>query len=390
MTTRASHQAVFVTSAASLADLPGGIQVFTREYRRVLTLAGLNLTDVTFDVDRSWNARFSRRAFRRPYRHRIPPSCVPRIVETSRTLQCNTVFLSGCDILEIAGTLRARLPELRLVFVSHGLESVDLLHTLRSRDTSEPFGDVSRGEVLSLGRTLVEECQQRRFIDATICLSPLEVEIERWLGTPQITWLPRVVTPNLVPWKPVSNRVGFVGTLDHPPTVEGLNAYLSDASSNRDRIVVRVVGGPRSHGEQLARKYRCVEYLGNLSEDALLQEASTWKCFLHPLFCYARGASTKLATGISWGIPVVTTPAGCRGYEWEEGDLIQATSPEDFAEEVRVLCNDEGRARIAMNSVRAVCNSSPNWDTVSIRAAEFLQRLFPPERVTTPLKPVQA
>jgi hypothetical protein len=94
---------------------------------------------------------------------------------------------------------------------------------------------------------------------------------------------------------------------------------------------VRMVSGSRRQAEFFAREFPFVDDLGRLDDAALRMEASTWSAFLHPLFCFARGASTKLATGLSWGLPCITTESGARGYELPHGTVIKADGPDDFA-----------------------------------------------------------
>jgi hypothetical protein len=83
--------------------------------------------------------------------------------------------------------------------------------------------------------------------------------------------------------------------------------------------------------EFFAREFPFVDDLGRLNDVALRQEAATWFVFLHPLFCFARGASTKLATGLAWGLPCITTESGMRGYELPENAVSIAGYAAAFA-----------------------------------------------------------
>jgi hypothetical protein len=49
-----------------------------------------------------------------------------------------------------------------------------------------------------------------------ICaLSSFDVELERWVGARRVAWLPRIVEPDPINWRPVGTRRGFIGTLDY-------------------------------------------------------------------------------------------------------------------------------------------------------------------------------
>ncbi|MDH3598833.1 MAG: glycosyltransferase, partial [Candidatus Tectomicrobia bacterium] len=325
------NRAIFVASESAMAHRPGGVQRCTREYMAVLREAGFDLTEVTFQFDQRWRAKVLRRLSNRPYANMIPEACVDNIVRASKTHTISTMFLNFGDVVELAPRLKHLLPETRLVLLSYGLESVDYIHTIRSQRLSSPFAGMGRYEELRLARQLIAECNQRLVIDDVVCLSAFEAEIERWLGASRVTWIPRTVTYQPIAWNPIQNRAGFVGTLDHPPNREGLILVLRALQDLKTDIQVQVVGGPTQAGARLEREYDCVTYLGRLSDEALRKEAESWGCFLHPVFCYARGASTKLAVGLEWGLPIVTTPPGCRGYRWSRGSLVVAESPGDYA-----------------------------------------------------------
>ena len=74
-----------------------------------------------------------------------------------------------------------------------------------------------------------------------------------------------------------------------------------------------------------------MEYQGELSNEDLEKEVAGWAFFINPVWWYSTGASTKLARAISWGLPIITTTAGMRGYEWKKGNLLVADSPEEMA-----------------------------------------------------------
>lgn len=83
---------------------------------------------------------------------------------------------------------------------------------------------------------------------------------------------------------------------------------------------------------------------------------------MHPLFWHARGASTKIATAINWGLPVATTPAGLRGYHWRDGDIATAAEPDELASLVRKLAQD----RAALEAARAnVIRVGQTWPTLT-------------------------
>jgi hypothetical protein len=351
--------AIFVTHATAVSAQPGGLQICTREYIETLRAAGLDVALEIIEHDRRLVTRARHRLFPTPYPDQWRPSAIDRIVTAARQADARFVCLNLVNLAPLATALRPRLsPATSLVLLSHGLESVDFLHTI-------PEGSRSARLQRDLGRRLVEERRQRLAIEHVFCLTPFEAEIERWLGARAVTWLPRTI-PSRQPlaWRPDPARLGFVGTLDHQPTRDGLERFLAAFERVKPAGVhVRVVGGPELAGRALAGRFQSIEYLGPLSDHDLEREAATWSAFMHPLFCWARGCSTKLASALAWQLPIATTPAGARGYTWRDGTLPMADAPDAFARLASELANPAAASR-ARQQVAAIARSSPTVDEV--------------------------
>jgi hypothetical protein len=335
MTSSKTSCGIFVSPQGAVSSASGGVQICTREYIAAIEEAGFALDFVTFEAANGPVLKILRRIDRRPYRYFLPDKLVDRVLQLAERRGATHIFLNTGDLAPLAADLKRRCPNVTIVLLSIGLESVDYIHTLRTRGGRSNFFGLRRAHALNLGRQLIEECRQRFYIDKVLCLADFEAEIERWLGTREIMVVPRTINPSPVDWIPVEGRVGFVGRLDHPPNLEGLMLML-EALAHRDtsKIEVRVVGAPDDFGAKISIRYPFVNYRGSLSEAQLIEESATWTCAINPVFCYARGASTKLAIIVSWGIPVVTTPQGQRGYEWRGSSPIICGGPIDFADKV--------------------------------------------------------
>ena len=368
MHTEPTLSAIFVTSQSALAAAPGGIQIFTREQMEVLCTARFALTVIPYDVDRRPTTRLRRRVCPRPYANLLPPGLADKVAAARRATGSRFVFLNSTDLTPLAAPLRERMgkDEARIVLLSVGLESVDYLHTVRAR------GAAASADALTLGRQLFAETAQRQAIDHVICLAPFEVEIERWLGARRVDWLPRTVPDQPLEWRPDPSRLGCVSTVNHPPNAEGLTLFLEAFERLAPADVrFRLVGGPAPEGRALAARFRCLDYLGPLDEAALTAEAATWSCFVHPLFCYARGCSTKLAVALGWRLPIVTTSAGRRGYTWREGSVPCAEEPRELAAlALRTL--DPAVARAVRAQICLAARSAPTLPDVATRLREIL------------------
>ena len=364
--------ALFVHHSGHLDAGGGGVQLCSREYFAALTRAGFSLTPVEIPPDRRIEARVRRRFWPDPYTTWINRDAAIRKIGQAGASRPRWVFFNQHSLGELAGRSRAVLPAAtKYAMLSHGLESTDYLHEMRELG-GPPGRNATKGRALMLGWRLVQEARHARQFDHLFCLSDFEREIEHWLGSASATVIPRTVTPAPLDWRPLGSRLGFVGTLNHAPNREGLLLFLDAYKAIGGRAEVRVVGGPADDGRILAARYPCVTYLGALPESALVEEASTWNCFLHPIFCYARGASTKLATALAWQIPVATTTTGFRGYSWRDGTIPCADDPRSFALLAETML-DRAVASRASEQVRRVTATLPTIDEVAAIIRERLE-----------------
>jgi hypothetical protein len=227
-----------------------------------------------------------------------------------------------------------------------------------------------------LGRELLDEVEQRRWIDAVLTLSPLDVEVEKWLGSRKVLWVPRTIMEPRLETHPVDQRVGCVSTLDHPPNSSGLQQFFDALEGKVSRnFRFRLVGGPASKGAALAQRYGFVEYLGPISDQQLRAEAATWCCFIHPLFFYSKGCSTKLAMGLGWGLPVATTKFGARGYVWDDNLVPLAESPAGLTQLVLDRCSAARFAQYQRKTEQIVA-ITPKLLTVGANIRNFLELKF--------------
>jgi len=301
-----------------------------------------------------------------------PARLIEAIESGLRHDDARTVFFAFNLFSEVSREMRRLFPKVRQVLLSYGVESLD---SMLAEQLARRCGRTRRFRAAAewkLGRQLLEEAEQRRWIDAVLTLSPLEVEVEKWLGTSRVFRVPRIILePPLQP-KPVDGRVGCVSTLNHPPNLDGL-LRLFDALErvSPDALNFRLVGQPEKDGIALAARYPFVDYLGPLSDGELRREAATWCCFVHPLFVYAKGCSTKLATGIGWGLPIATTDPGARGYDWLREMLPLPSSPEGLAQLVVERSRAESFERLA-GQTSAVRAAAPSLAAVGAAVREFL------------------
>ena len=383
MTTESQQTALFVSEPGFLDPAKsGGVQRCTLEYVALLKAAGFCVEHHAITATRSVISRLKARAGVDVY-DLYGPELAQGIAASANRTRATLIALNQAYLLPVASELRVRCPSARIVVLSHGNESGDFLHeTVRTeRSASRSALDAAR-----LGAMVRSEARGFMDVDAVLCLSETERQINLWLGAREAVTVPRTWTPQFLDWSPVRGRVGFVGALDHLPNTEGIGRVLDAlADANTSDVEVRIVGGGGG-GPELTRRFRGATYLGRLSDDELLAEASTWTLFLNPVWWYARGATTKLAQAISWGLPIVTSDPGTRGYEWSDGDLVTAETPEAMAAVIERVTRDPGVARSLRESVRRVTNSGPTINDVASKVRPCLVGADEPaaERVRWP------
>jgi hypothetical protein len=371
------RRGLLLSNEHSLAQGGGGQQQCSREYVQVLEQAGVQVEPVTFRTDRSWPVRLRRKFSPRAYQPSMPAEYWKRVEVAARTLP-DFVLCNLNDFVAEAGRLRRMMPAgVPLVLLSHGLVSTDLLH--RARIAAMPFaaGHLQRVPDVQLGETLRVEAEGLPFFDHVFCLAEFETDICRWLGSRSVSWWPRTIPRNdLLDWQPTGNRVGIVGTLDHPPNLEGVVRLCELLDRERPvELRLRLVTRSAPVARELAARFSFVDNLGPLEgEKQVREEAATWSAFLHPIFCHAMGCSTKVATGLGWGLPMLTSSAGLRGYRWSEGKFETAESPEDYAALVRRAL-DPVTAKQWRGETLKVISSAPSTADVARDFRDKLDRI---------------
>ncbi len=354
----------------SLGSTVGGQQACTRELQQVIRKAGYDFKEVALPARLSFFSRVRNRLKPRVYPICWHPDAGGCVAEAANRNQAGTIFFNLIDFLPLAREVRPRVdPKVRLVMLSHGLASADVREINRiAREMPEI---IRRCPLYSLETVLKKEREYLGDFDQVISLAEFEADLCRELGARRSDWIPRVIPDHPLNWKPIEGRLGFVGTLDHPPSMEGMVKVLEAWPRDAGRPVkVRVVSRSRWHGECLARKFSQVEYLGPMEGGEAEQEAASWCAFLHPMFCFARGCSTKLATGLGWRIPCLSTTSGVRGYEVPKGAVLLKEKPEDFALEACRLSFVEA-ARKEKKALDSVADEFPSTEALATRFKGF-------------------
>ncbi|GAB5562292.1 MAG: hypothetical protein SynsKO_39390 [Synoicihabitans sp.] len=256
--------------------------------------------------------------------------------------------------------------------MSHGNQSGDDLYEIAGTKGRRTRGLKRWSETWKLGQNLVTESSFRHSqIDAVCAMSEEECVLERWLGAKLTFWIPRVVTPQWLTWRPTPQRVGYVGTLDHTPNQVALRLLGNELKqlSLPSEFEIRLIGGPESIGHELATDYKFINYLGRLDDSQLEAEASSWSLFLNPIFWLSRGASMKLGQALAWGVPSISTISGVRGYKIPSDAItLSGDNPRAFAE---LLTRSLASADILSEKAQKLKATSSSWPTAASLGKEL-------------------
>lgn len=325
-------KAIFLTNKSSLySEVTGGVQLCSQEFLEILNqVDSISLSNYYVNFTKNfWQRVYMKLGMENYSMYDVRKDEVP-LINYIREHGIEIVFINMASLVRYAKPIKESFGDkVKIVMMSHGNHSGDFIHLI-----SKPLSQTSFVRKFlnkfRLGLLLATESEFRvKYLDLVIALSETEMQIENWFGAKQSLFIPRRLKADFLNYQPVIGRVGFVGRLDHPPNLQGMEILLKELSKNKNvEIEIRLVGTPEIYGKQIEQLHPSVKYLGELSNSDLEKEASTWALQLNPVWWYSTGASTKLAKAISWGVPIVTTTAGRRGYKWMNGNLLVADTPE--------------------------------------------------------------
>lgn len=362
-----NRKLIFVSRSNFLnTPIPGGVQICTQEFYQGFSEAGFMVIPFALKIKNSLWTRLKVRLGVDIYSEGEVHKFAQRLIRFIEDTKAEYVALNMTHLIPLAKALKKHFGnQIKVILLSHGNESGDFLYEVVNNLEKKSL--ITRvKQTYRLGGQIVQESFHRQYIDHVFVISEVEKEIENWLGTKSVTFIPRILKPDFLDWKPNVNYVGYVGTLDHMPNQIGLEQILLEFEKNQMKhIRLRIVGGPKNFILKKFSKYSNVDYLGSLPNDQLRKEAQNWAVFIHPVFWYARGASTKLAQAISWGIPIITTTSGTRGYVWRDGNVVLKETAHEMVQEISRVTQSPASLKRMADEVRKISQSGPDLKQVS-------------------------
>jgi hypothetical protein len=371
-----TRKALFISDESEFhSKIEGGVQICSQEYYNLLKSSGFDLVTFYVGVSKKLTYRILRKLNLDAYNLYNPEDYVEELVNIIIDNNIKWIFLNKAELIRFAEVIKLKCGSpVKIIVLSHGNETSDFLHELtRAGDTKGKYKLLIG--IIRLGLNLYFESLLRiNYIDNVVTMSEVEQNIEKWLGISEPILIPRIINSENVCWTPEKNNIGFIGTLDHVPNLIGLQMVFDELKKRKiDNIKINLIGGKQSTGQYFTTNYTFVRYLGMLSADDALEEMKKWSFVLNPVFWYARGASTKLAKIIGWGIPPVTTIAGTRGYNWKSGNLLTTeNTAEDFVDKLLFNLKNPDSAEYWREQTILV---SQNSSSIEELGSQFIKQL---------------
>jgi glycosyltransferase involved in cell wall biosynthesis len=363
-----NKKAIFVTHPRSLkSNVTGGVQLCSQEFFSVLEKAGFNLIQYNLEYTKKLSDRIGIKLKIDNYRHFDVKKNTFELLKYIEENKISWVYINMATLVRIAKPIKEKFGEnVRIVLLSHGNHSGDFLHLttkpIEKRNFISKFRDIVR-----LGYLIHTESLFRvKYLDAVLTVSEPETQIENWFGAKKTIFVPRILKDETLQLKTNYNRIGFVGRLDHPPNYQGVTLILEELKKLKiNNLEFRLVGAPESWGIKIEAKYDFVKYTGELSDEDLNEEVSTWALFLNTVFWYSTGVTTKLAWALNRGLPIVTTTPGIRGYKWKQGFLPITETPNEMAQFILTYISNVEKIEKLKKEVIKIQNNSFSIDEIA-------------------------
>ena len=342
-----NKKALFLTHPNSInfkAKVSGGVQLCSREFYNVLLATGFDLTQVNVNYTKNIIQRICIKMKFGLYSMFNVKNTQQLVFDEIEKNKVKYVFINMSSLLRYAKPIKLKYGEaVKIYLLSHGNDTGDFLHL-----TTKPlkkYNWLSKiRDIIRLGALLhIESLYRNKYLDGVMSVSNTEKEIENWFGAKKSIFIPRTINKETKSFSHTNySRAGFIGRLDHPPNYQGITSVLRELTLlNTPNIDFRLIGAPAIWGEKIQKEFPFVTYLGELSDEEVEKEVSTWGLILNTVFWYSTGVTTKFAKYLEWEVPTITTPQGTRGYQWKDGNIDYVNSPKEMAIRINQMINNK-------------------------------------------------
>ncbi len=353
----------------------GGVRLCTYDYIRLLQ-ASYNVVFFPVTFNRKLWFRIKSRLGVDSYEEYDTISYMPQLKQVLESSNIGKVFINLSNASDFARAIKTTLgPQVKTILCSHGNESGDFLH--QSVRFAHKLSRIQRLTApYRLGKVMQKELDYRiNHIDLVLTVSQIEEAIEKWVGVKDVFMVPRVLEDEFVDWQPTGNRAGFIGDISHYPNYYGVLRLCEELEAQGANVELRVVGKDNANMRELKSKFSFITHLGYLDDKEVVQEVATWKYFLNLVFYYSKGVSTKLAQGLNWGLPVISTTPGNRGYDFGRRRIPTFDKPDVMARELKERMNNIEQNVADRDNVLDVVRESVTYNDIMKQLSVVLENI---------------
>jgi len=367
------RKALFLTNKKYIdpSSPEGGVKFCTQEY---IDLIETKFEIILFPVQlkSSFIYRFKKKAGLSAYEEYKVSKYERQLKDVIKENNIQYVFLNLTNTITYSKLIKELCPSVKIVLCSHGNESGDFLHEMVLHKKQYGFKKIAAQYLL--GKMLSTESTYRKYIDLVLTVSDVELNIEKWLGSENVYMVARTITGDMIDHHPAKGRIGFFADLSHVPNYYGIIRICNELKKlNTSEIELRLVGGQKIIGKSLEDEFSFLSYLGYLAEKELQEEMSTWTFSLNPVFYYSRGVSTKLGKSLRWGLPVITTTKGMRGYKWRQGEILNCDTAKEMATLIMQHANNIESSFFYRNEILKMKASSPSREQMMNEICDIMK-----------------
>ena len=247
------------------------------------------------------------------------------------------VILSRPDVADLLlKSIRRIKPELKIVF-----DPVDV-HHVRFQREADLTGSASAAQKAETFRRI--ETQVTRAADLIWCVSLADQEIVEQLA-PNV---PTTVIPTIhelhdrgLPFA-ARHHLLFVGNFSHRPNVDAIHFMVREVLPLIRRALSEIelhaagLNAPPEFDNYSSAGLKVLGFVPDLGA-----AMSTARVFVAPIR-FGAGINGKIGEALGYGLPVVTTTLGAKGWGLTNNEqILVADSPADFADAVVRLYNDK-------------------------------------------------
>ncbi len=356
-------KALFLTHKKLLGynlTITGGVQLCSKEFYQLLKSCDFEIEPYYVNYTKNIIKRLALKFRLDCYYYYDVKSDQKKLVDYINENHIKYVFINHATAVRYAKPIRDHFGfDVKVYMLSHGNDSGDFLHSItkpiKKYNLLTKYRDIFR-----LGRLLyTESLHRKKYLDGVLTVSEIEENLEKWLGASKVIYTPRVINKETnFKLNTDYSKIGFIGRLDHPPNYHGINMICQEIAKTKIDFEFALIGGPKELGKEFEKKYPFISFKGELDDNQLEDEICTWSLFLNLVFWFPMGVSTKVAKAIEWGIPILTTTAGIRGYKWKDGSMLMAESPEEMAQQIKTFIADKNKIDNAINEMKKIKHSS--------------------------------